>query len=277
MKIWVTALIPTRGADTYEGVRTGAALSERDAYLELLSFFDTAEDVTLDRTSTNEEIAEVLNSHREVQLWKIEEQEVSLPGAAEPVTVRVRWGSIAARHDNPDLNTPDEYKFDTQAEADAFLQGMDEADGWSDWTVNPGPDDEEEGQEDEDVLKTYQADWHIKSIDDGTVVASGQMRMPAASVQEAAEKIDEQIRETRPEADLDDITVVVETPEVVDEDDEEEDDSGDPDICSTPGCGNSTADGEGWDGKCGSCADKDFEKSPEGKELLADGDDQPAS
>lgn len=28
-------------------------------------------------------------------------------------------------------------------------------------------------------------------------------------------------------------------------------------ICSTPGCGNLLDDGEGYDGECGSCADKE--------------------
>jgi hypothetical protein len=48
-----------------------------------------------------------------------------------------------------------------------------------------------------------------------------------------------------------------------DEDDEDEDDGDDEeeededlDICSVDGCGNSTADGEGYDGKCGTCADR---------------------
>jgi hypothetical protein len=31
-------------------------------------------------------------------------------------------------------------------------------------------------------------------------------------------------------------------------------------LCNTEGCGNSLDDGEGFDGKCGSCADKGFQE-----------------
>jgi hypothetical protein len=381
MKVWVTALMPTKGADVYEGIRTGAALSEREAYLELLDFFDTADDVELDQTATNEQIIDLLNSHPEVNFWKIESQEVTthrvgdlrnkiveiLIGANAAKTLegviadeilelvgptfvlnQEQWDALHAALDAPsrdvpklkkllaasepgphkvrvdwdvmDMLQPNEFTFQTKAEADAFRLAFQELEksGTHEFTVDPKDDydeDDDDGQgfpihttaddviagakcgvcekgivKGERVIETapgvfhheqdcltlapvvdedgeagriqiYLSDWHIKSLDNGEVIASVQMEVKAASEKDAIKAIDAQIRDTRPEADLDDITVVVDPPEVVDEDDEEEDDE-DLDTCTTPGCGNSTADGEGWDGKCGSCADKDFAEEP---------------
>ena len=47
---------------------------------------------------------------------------------------------------------------------------------------------------------------------------------------------------------------------VLDDEDCEDNFNEDSEICDTPGCGNSLADCEGFDGYCGTCADKREEK-----------------
>ncbi len=50
------------------------------------------------------------------------------------ITVKVLWGTEETREDqgNP---KPSEYTFGTQAEADAFLLGVEESNGWMEYEV----------------------------------------------------------------------------------------------------------------------------------------------
>ena len=48
--------------------------------------------------------------------------------------VKIQWGGAACKEDLYNENHPyDEYEFDTEAEVNAFLQGVDAMDGWLDW------------------------------------------------------------------------------------------------------------------------------------------------
>lgn len=52
-------------------------------------------------------------------------------------TVKILWGSEDVRrndYDDESVN-PSEYSFNTQAEKDAFLMGVDEASGWFDYEI----------------------------------------------------------------------------------------------------------------------------------------------
>ena len=46
-------------------------------------------------------------------------------------SITIQWGTVASREDNP----PKTYEFNTQAELDAFLLGIDEMDGWMEYEV----------------------------------------------------------------------------------------------------------------------------------------------
>lgn len=46
--------------------------------------------------------------------------------------VKIVWGSASTREENPDPST---YSFDTKAELVAFLEGVEEACGWSEYEI----------------------------------------------------------------------------------------------------------------------------------------------
>ena len=49
-------------------------------------------------------------------------------------SVKIRWGGINTREEVYNEDHPyDEYEFETEAEVNAFLQGVDAMDGWTDW------------------------------------------------------------------------------------------------------------------------------------------------
>lgn len=51
----------------------------------------------------------------------------------KPFSVKIHWGSSGARLELPD--NIDEYEFETQAELDAFMYGIDEMDGWHGYEI----------------------------------------------------------------------------------------------------------------------------------------------
>ena len=54
----------------------------------------------------------------------------------KPFEAVIHWGTESTRKENPEAC---HYKFDTEAEMDAFLLGADESSGWSDYeTVKTG-------------------------------------------------------------------------------------------------------------------------------------------
>lgn len=72
---WVTALIPQKGADTYEGVRLQASDSRAEAFRDLAQWLERDD---LDpETATEEEVTAAMNDaveNSEVLLWKLQEQ-----------------------------------------------------------------------------------------------------------------------------------------------------------------------------------------------------------
>ena len=56
------------------------------------------------------------------------------PNAPLP-SVRVRWGSASTRRDNPSLEVPELYRFNTPAEANAFIEALNAADGYAEWEI----------------------------------------------------------------------------------------------------------------------------------------------
>ena len=52
-------------------------------------------------------------------------------------SVRILWGSSPEPGDKPVL-----YEFDTEAELTAFLEGVDESNGWMDYEVVEGREEE---------------------------------------------------------------------------------------------------------------------------------------
>ena len=73
--VWISALIPARGADCYEGVRVQASLTEQDCYRDLHEWLQDGDDYMTDFESVASTAA-LLSGSEEVQLWKVEEQSV---------------------------------------------------------------------------------------------------------------------------------------------------------------------------------------------------------
>ena len=46
-------------------------------------------------------------------------------------SITIQWGTVASREDN----SPKTYEFNTQAELDSFMLGIDEMDGWMEYAV----------------------------------------------------------------------------------------------------------------------------------------------
>lgn len=53
-------------------------------------------------------------------------------------TMSIHWGSRATRAESPEAS---EYEFDSKAERDAFLEGVDEASGWTEYETCEKPCD----------------------------------------------------------------------------------------------------------------------------------------
>ena len=49
----------------------------------------------------------------------------------KPYKITIIWGGIIPIHERP-IN---EYEFSSQQELDAFIEGMNEAEGWADWDI----------------------------------------------------------------------------------------------------------------------------------------------
>lgn len=67
--VWVSALVPTNGADCYDGIRLCVFLSEQAAYTDLAEWLET--DV---RTIPG--IIDELNDSSQVSSWNVEEQTI---------------------------------------------------------------------------------------------------------------------------------------------------------------------------------------------------------
>jgi hypothetical protein len=77
--IYISALVPQRGADCYGGVRISVFDSERDAHLDLLEWLSIDQEGWEQMASpSNEEIANALNESEQVLAWNIEEQAVEM-------------------------------------------------------------------------------------------------------------------------------------------------------------------------------------------------------
>jgi len=48
-------------------------------------------------------------------------------------SVTIQWGTVASL--DTESNPPQTYEFDTKAELDAFLMGVDEMDGWLEYHI----------------------------------------------------------------------------------------------------------------------------------------------
>lgn len=81
--IWISALVPTQGADTYGGVRIGTHDSEEDALDDLRDWLNDqgGEDVP---DAAN--IAEALDESPQVAYWNVESREIEVvpPAILDP-------------------------------------------------------------------------------------------------------------------------------------------------------------------------------------------------
>ena len=50
----------------------------------------------------------------------------------KPFWVEIEWGTESTRAEN---DTRTRKEFSTQAELDAYLEGVDDMDGWSEWNI----------------------------------------------------------------------------------------------------------------------------------------------
>jgi len=77
MTVWISALIPRKGADTYGGVRLQVSSSEQKCYQDLAAWL-CDEDI-IGKNPTKKKIIERLDSeveNSEILLWKVEKQEL---------------------------------------------------------------------------------------------------------------------------------------------------------------------------------------------------------
>ena len=59
--------------------------------------------------------------------------------------VKIRWGTTGTQNEKyKNADDGEIYEFDTEAERKAFLQGVDESNGWMDYTAWSEEDDREE-------------------------------------------------------------------------------------------------------------------------------------
>jgi hypothetical protein len=106
--IWVTALIPQKGADAYDGVRLQASDSRAEAFRDLAEWLDREE--VNPATATEEEITAAMNDARdnyEILLWKIEEQEERADLARADSICKLLWAQNELKrvrdHITPDV------------------------------------------------------------------------------------------------------------------------------------------------------------------------------
>lgn len=76
--VYVSGLVPTEGANVYNGIRLSVFATERRAYQDLAEWLVEGKDEPeLDpETATNAEIAEALSNSDEVQSWTVEPQTI---------------------------------------------------------------------------------------------------------------------------------------------------------------------------------------------------------
>lgn len=58
---------------------------------------------------------------------------IKTPAGSDPHKTVIRWGSEMTRQDNEGVSST--YNFETKAERDAFMYGVEEAIGWSDYEL----------------------------------------------------------------------------------------------------------------------------------------------
>jgi hypothetical protein len=76
--IWVSALVPVEGADTYDGVRLQASLSEVDCYRDLAEWLEVPyKSVKQVRAALKAHSGPAARPGFGIRLWKVEEQTVS--------------------------------------------------------------------------------------------------------------------------------------------------------------------------------------------------------
>ena len=83
--------------------------------------------------------------HRLAEAWALARPRVFPPETDKPFKVRIKWGIAPELGDT----TLTDYAFATQAELDAFMQGIDEMDGWSGYTVLDGDEEADEAGSDD--------------------------------------------------------------------------------------------------------------------------------
>ena len=72
--MFISAIIPTQGAEIYEGVRTTISLTEEEAYEDLADWLDGTFTTVID---TIDRLNQAVTDN-EIKLWKVEEQKISL-------------------------------------------------------------------------------------------------------------------------------------------------------------------------------------------------------
>lgn len=79
MRIWISALIPAHGADTYDGVRLQASLSEEDCYRDLAEWLEIEYESNVQVAAALDAQLDVFKqrSGYELDRWKVEAQEVT--------------------------------------------------------------------------------------------------------------------------------------------------------------------------------------------------------
>lgn len=86
--IWISALVPTEGADTYDGIRIAISDTEEEAFDDLFEWLCDcgACDEDVPEVGTLLGIRELLNDSQAVRFWNVESSEVTF---TPPAVVRI--------------------------------------------------------------------------------------------------------------------------------------------------------------------------------------------